>query len=66
MAERLIIDGVDFTEIMTPAETADALGVTRKTVTVWANAGLLASIRTPGGTRRFSRAQVEQMLRGER
>ncbi|MGW5415482.1 BldC family transcriptional regulator [Actinomadura geliboluensis] len=49
---------------MTPLEVARVFRVDPKTVTRWAQAGKLASIRTPGNVRRFSRQQVEHLLVG--
>jgi excisionase family DNA binding protein len=57
-----MIDGVDFTDPIPPAEVARIFAVHPKTVTRWAQVGRLASIRTPGGQRRFSRVQVEALL----
>jgi len=37
-------------------------GVDPKTVTRWATAGLIGSIRTPGGHRRFREAEVTTFL----
>ncbi|GIH69487.1 helix-turn-helix domain-containing protein [Sphaerimonospora thailandensis] len=51
--------------MMALGEVAAAFGVDPKTVTRWANAGRLDSIRTIGNHRRFYRAQVEAILRGE-
>lgn len=50
---------------LTPAEVARIFRVDPKTVTRWAKAGRLQSIRTPGGQRRYHRAEVEKLLRGE-
>lgn len=44
--------------LLTPAEVAVMLRVDPKTVTRWARAGKLSSIRTPGGHRRYSEAEV--------
>lgn len=44
--------------LMTPGQVADLYNVNPKTVTRWAQAGLLEAIRTPGGHRRFRRSQV--------
>lgn len=49
-------------EWMTPAEVAELFHVDPKTVTRWARAGKLGSIRTFGGHRRFPRAEVEAKL----
>ena len=44
--------------LMTPAEVAQAFKVDPKTVTRWAKAGKLSSIRTLGGHRRYREAEV--------
>lgn len=49
-------------ELLTPAEVADAFHVNPKTVTRWADSGLLPAMRTLGGHRRFRRADVEAAL----
>lgn len=46
------------TRLMTPAEVAALFRVDVKTVTRWANAGKLTSIRTLGGHRRFRESEV--------
>ena len=51
--------------LMTPEEVAWAFGVRRTTVTHWADAGKLRTIRTLGGHRRYFRAEVEHLLTGE-
>lgn len=48
--------------LMTPAEVAARFRVDPKTVTRWANQGLLPCIRTPGGHRRYLRSGVEHLL----
>ena len=45
-------------ELLTPAEVALMLRVDPKTVTRWAKAGKLSSIRTPGGHRRYRASEV--------
>jgi len=45
--------------LLTPREVADLFGVDPKTVTRWAKAGKLTSIRTLGGHRRFRKSEVE-------
>lgn len=50
------------TRLLTPGEVAALFGVTRKTVTRWANDGLLSSVRTPGGHHRFDESQVRALL----
>nr|WP_207394204.1 BldC family transcriptional regulator [Actinomadura formosensis] len=58
--------GWDFSpeQLLTPAEVARMFRVDTKTVARWADAGHLASVRTPGGRRRFSRQQIEHLMRG--
>jgi excisionase family DNA binding protein len=45
-------------EFMTTAEVADAFRVDRNTVLRWARDGHIPSVRTPGGHRRYRRADV--------
>lgn len=49
-------------QLMTPAEVAASFRVDPKTVTRWANTGKLTSIKTPGGHRRYHRAEVVELL----
>ena len=49
-------------KLLTPAEVAAMFGVGPKTVTRWAQAGKLTSIRTLGGHRRYDEAQVRSLL----
>ncbi|MFB4312143.1 BldC family transcriptional regulator [Actinomadura sp. GTD37] len=49
---------------MTPGDVATMFRVDPKTVTRWADDGKLASIRTLGRVRRFSRQQVEYLMHG--
>ncbi|WP_072691343.1 BldC family transcriptional regulator [Rhodococcus marinonascens] len=49
--------------LMTPGQVAVLFHVDPKTVTRWAHAGRLGSLRTPGGHRRFREAEVMQLLR---
>lgn len=51
--------------LMTPGEVAAKFRVDAKTVTRWASAGKIRSIRTPGGHRRFYADEVERLLNGE-
>lgn len=48
--------------LLTPAEVAVMFRVNPKTVTRWARAGKITSIRTLGGHRRFRAAEVERFL----
>ena len=50
--------------LLTPAEVAAAFRVDPKTVTRWAKAGKLSSIRTLGGHRRYLEADVVAILSG--
>ena len=50
--------------LLTPGEVAQLFRVDPKTVTRWASAGRLGSIRTPGGHRRFRESEVRALLRG--
>jgi excisionase family DNA binding protein len=48
--------------LLTPAEVAALFRVDPKTVTRWARAGKLASIRTLGGHRRYRESEVRALL----
>ena len=48
--------------LLTPCEVAALFRVDPKTVTRWASAGRIGSIRTPGGHRRFRESEVREML----
>ena len=50
--------------LLTPAEVAALFRVDPKTVTRWAKAGKLTSIRTLGGHRRYREAEVRALLSG--
>jgi excisionase family DNA binding protein len=50
--------------LLTPAETAALWRVDAKTVTRWAKAGKLTSIRTLGGHRRYRETEVRALLAG--
>lgn len=52
--------GVD--PLLTPAEVASLFRVDPKTVTRWANAGKISTVRTLGGHRRFSEREVRGLL----
>ncbi|MEP6462570.1 MAG: BldC family transcriptional regulator [Frankiaceae bacterium] len=51
--------------LLTPGEVATLFRVDPKTVTRWAAAGRISSIRTPGGHRRFRESEVRALLSGE-
>ncbi|WP_109507793.1 BldC family transcriptional regulator [Nocardioides speluncae] len=48
--------------LLTPAEVAALFRVDPKTVTRWAKAGKISSIRTLGGHRRFRETEVLELL----
>ena len=48
--------------LMGPAEVAERFGVDPKTVTRWAKAGKIASVRTPGGHRRYRETDILALL----
>jgi excisionase family DNA binding protein len=48
--------------LLTPGEVATLFRVDPKTVTRWATAGRIGSIRTPGGHRRFRETEVKALL----
>ena len=48
--------------LLTPAEVATLFRVDPKTVTRWAKAGKLRSIRTLGGHRRYWETEVKTLL----
>ncbi len=54
----------DAEPLLTPAEVAAMFRVDPKTVTRWAKAGKLSSIRTLGGHRRYRESEVRQLLGG--
>jgi excisionase family DNA binding protein len=49
--------------LLTPTEVATMLRVDPKTVTRWARAGKISSIRTPGGHRRYLESEVQAILK---
>ena len=52
----------DHEVLLTPAEVASLFRVDPKTVTRWAKAGKLTSIRTLGGHRRYKESEVKALL----
>lgn len=53
---------VDAEALLTPAEVAELFRVDPKTVTRWAKAGKLTSLRTLGGHRRYRESEVRNLL----
>jgi excisionase family DNA binding protein len=56
---------VDIEALLTPGEVARLFHVETKTVTRWAETGLLTSIRTLGGHRRYRTSEVTALLAGD-
>jgi len=54
--------GTEQETLLTPAEVANLFRVDPKTVTRWAKAGKLTSIRTLGGHRRYKESEVKALL----
>jgi excisionase family DNA binding protein len=54
----MVRDDFAYEQLLTPSEVADLFRVDPKTVTRWANAGKLTSIRTMGGHRRYRAGEV--------
>ena len=55
---------VEAEALLTPAEVAALFRVDPKTVTRWAKAGKLTSLRTLGGHRRYRESEVRKLLGG--
>lgn len=53
---------IDNDALLTPAEVAGMFRVDPKTVSRWAKAGKLSSIRTLGGHRRYKASEVYALL----
>jgi excisionase family DNA binding protein len=51
--------------LLTPGEVASLFRVDPKTVTRWAAAGRIGSVRTPGGHRRFRESEVRARLEAD-
>lgn len=63
--EEIVARAAQRDRLLTPGEVATLFRVDPKTVTRWASAGRIGSIRTPGGHRRFRESEVRALLRGE-
>jgi excisionase family DNA binding protein len=50
--------------LLTPAEVATLFRVDPKTVTRWAQAGKVPSLRTLGGHRRYRESDIRMLLEG--
>ena len=51
--------------LLKSGEAAAMFRVDRRTLARWAKEGLITSIRTPGGHRRFRESEVRQLLARE-
>lgn len=51
--------------LLTPAEVAALFRVEPRTVGTWSRNGRLASVRTPGGHRRYRESEVRALLADE-
>jgi excisionase family DNA binding protein len=56
--------GTEYERLLTPAQVAACFSVDTKTVSRWAKKGLLTSIRTLGGHRRYRESEVRALLAG--
>ena len=65
MPDEIVARASQRDRLLTPGEVATLFRVDPKTVTRWASAGRIGSIRTPGGHRRFRESEVRALLRGE-
>jgi excisionase family DNA binding protein len=54
----------DIDKLLTPAEVASMFRVDPKTVTRWAKAGKISSIRTLGGHRRYRESEIRGLIDG--
>ena len=60
----MAVHSIESETLLTPSEVASLLRVDPKTVTRWAKAGKLSSIRTLGGHRRYRESEVRGLLTG--
>ena len=58
----MVTRSTEVEKLLTPAEVASLFRVDPKTVTRWAKAGKLNSIRTLGGHRRYRASEVHALL----
>lgn len=54
----------DAVDLLTPGEVATMFGVDSRTITRWAAAGKLSSLRTLGGHRRYVAHEVHTLVAG--
>jgi excisionase family DNA binding protein len=55
----------DFEDLLRPREVAGLFGVRTTTIARWAREGKLTPLRTPGGHRRYNRAEIQAMVAAE-
>ena len=60
--DSMAVNDTETEPLLTPAEVAAMFRVDPKTVTRWAKAGKLSSIRTLGGHRRYRESEVKGLL----
>jgi excisionase family DNA binding protein len=58
-------DYSDADDLLRPREVAALFGVRTATIARWAREGKLTPLRTPGGHRRYSRADIRRLLADE-
>lgn len=54
---------LEYDLLLTPAEVGAMFRVDPRTVTRWAKAARIMSVKTPGGHRRFRETEVQALLR---
>jgi excisionase family DNA binding protein len=64
LEDKMAVHPAESETLLTPSEVANLFRVDPKTVTRWANAGKLSSIRTLGGHRRYRESEVRGLLTG--
>ena len=52
-------------KLLTPGEVAKLFRVDVKSVARWAARGLIPSIKTPGGHRRFKESEILALIKGK-
>ena len=57
------LSAINQEKLLSPAEVALLFRVDPKTVTRWAKAGKLTSIKTLGGHRRYKESEVKELLK---
>jgi excisionase family DNA binding protein len=63
MGQGLAVRGPeDAGDLLTPREVAEIFGVRTTTIARWSREGRLSPIRTPGGHRRYTRAEIRAVL----